>query len=146
MGSGASDRMSDPTHGRIDPDIQRMVDEWGPKSVGVRVALENTAQTRRLERFGPCPSRSPESGVPCRYGDVASAHEAGHASLLEGGVRAVWPTTAEDHERWGTVVDEHWREDPPEETARLWPLGALACLAIAVCAVGYFVGRWLGHG
>lgn len=37
----------DPTHGSIDFDIQDAVDDMHPKSVGQRVALEETAQDRR---------------------------------------------------------------------------------------------------
>jgi hypothetical protein len=38
----------DPTHGRIDRDIQEYVDEvFQPIDVGQRVALENTLQARR---------------------------------------------------------------------------------------------------
>lgn len=39
--------MPDPTHGRIDPDIQAAVDAWNPSSLGQRVAIENTLQRRR---------------------------------------------------------------------------------------------------
>lgn len=41
----------DPTYGRIDMDIQRAVDEIGPKSLGQRVAMENTLQARRDARL-----------------------------------------------------------------------------------------------
>lgn len=48
----------DPTHGRIDRDIQEAVDAWGPKSLGQRVAIENTMQARRDRgehlNLGPC--------------------------------------------------------------------------------------------
>lgn len=37
----------DATHGRIDADIQRGVDEMNPASLGQRVAMENTLQERR---------------------------------------------------------------------------------------------------
>lgn len=38
----------DPTHGRIDRDIQEFVEaEFRPDNVGVRVALENTLQEKR---------------------------------------------------------------------------------------------------
>lgn len=39
--------MRDPTYGRIDPDIQEMVDEMNPPTLGSRVAMENTLQARR---------------------------------------------------------------------------------------------------
>lgn len=38
---------TDPTHGRIDKDIQDQVDEMEPRSLGARVAMENTLQERR---------------------------------------------------------------------------------------------------
>jgi hypothetical protein len=38
---------ADPTYGRIDHDIQRAVDALAPKSIGSRVAMENTLQARR---------------------------------------------------------------------------------------------------
>lgn len=44
--------LPDPTHGRIDRDIQQAVDELNPTSLGQRVAMENTAQTRRDLRGG----------------------------------------------------------------------------------------------
>lgn len=37
----------DPTHGRIDRDIQAAVHAMGPDSLGQRVALENTLQAKR---------------------------------------------------------------------------------------------------
>lgn len=37
----------DPTHGRIDRDIQQAVEDMHPKSLGQRVAIENTLQRRR---------------------------------------------------------------------------------------------------
>lgn len=37
----------DPTHGRIDKDIQEAVEEMSPRNLGQRVALENTAQNKR---------------------------------------------------------------------------------------------------
>lgn len=37
----------DPTHGRIDRDIQELVDELNPPNIGSRVAMENTLQHRR---------------------------------------------------------------------------------------------------
>lgn len=37
----------DPTHGRIDFDIQDYVEEMSPKSVAQRVAIENTLQAKR---------------------------------------------------------------------------------------------------
>lgn len=42
----------DPTHGRIDRDIQEAVDALGPQDVGQRVAMENTRQTRRDREAG----------------------------------------------------------------------------------------------
>jgi hypothetical protein len=39
--------LRDPTHGRIDPDIQRYVEEMEPRNLGQRVAIENTLQRRR---------------------------------------------------------------------------------------------------
>lgn len=42
----------DPTHGRIDRDIQEQVDEWNPGSLGQRVAIENTLQERRNRQNG----------------------------------------------------------------------------------------------
>jgi hypothetical protein len=39
--------VSDPTHGRIDQDIQQAVEDMHPTSLGQRVALENTMQNRR---------------------------------------------------------------------------------------------------
>jgi hypothetical protein len=39
--------LPDPTHGRIDPDIQAEVNEMNPRDVGQRVALENTLQEQR---------------------------------------------------------------------------------------------------
>jgi hypothetical protein len=41
----------DPTYGRIDPDIQRAVDEAQPRTLGERVAMENTLQARRDARL-----------------------------------------------------------------------------------------------
>lgn len=38
---------TDPTHGRIDPDIQETVNAMNPTSLGQRVAIENTLQERR---------------------------------------------------------------------------------------------------
>jgi hypothetical protein len=38
---------SDPTHGRIDKDIQEKVEDMNPTSLGQRVAMENTLQNRR---------------------------------------------------------------------------------------------------
>lgn len=38
---------TDPTFGRIDPDIQQAVEAMKPASTGSRVALENTLQARR---------------------------------------------------------------------------------------------------
>lgn len=38
---------ADPTHGRIDRDIQEQVDAMHPRSLGSRVAMENTLQERR---------------------------------------------------------------------------------------------------
>jgi hypothetical protein len=40
----------DPTWGRIDRDIQQLVDEMEPESLGQRVAMENTLQERRNRR------------------------------------------------------------------------------------------------
>lgn len=40
----------DPTHGRIDRDIQTAVDQWGPGSLAQRVAVENTMQADRDRR------------------------------------------------------------------------------------------------
>lgn len=40
----------DPTHGRIDLDIQASVDELNPSTLGQRVAMENTLQERRARR------------------------------------------------------------------------------------------------
>src|SRR4051812_42247440 len=37
----------DPTHGRIDADIQATVEEMQPPTLGQRVAMENTLQHRR---------------------------------------------------------------------------------------------------
>lgn len=37
----------DPTHGRIDRDIQEDVDSLGPMTTAQRVAMENTLQYRR---------------------------------------------------------------------------------------------------
>lgn len=37
----------DPTHGRIDRDIQEKVEEMKPSNIGQRVAMENTLQNRR---------------------------------------------------------------------------------------------------
>lgn len=42
--------MTDPTHGRIDQDIQDLVEEMNPTSLGARVAMENTLQERRNRR------------------------------------------------------------------------------------------------
>lgn len=39
--------MSDPTHGRIEKDIQDQVEEMRPYTLGQRVALENTLQSMR---------------------------------------------------------------------------------------------------
>ena len=43
----AGEILMDPTHGRIDKDIQDQVDEMDPESLGQRVAIENTLQDRR---------------------------------------------------------------------------------------------------
>lgn len=43
---------ADPTHGRIDMDIQKYVDEMKPKSLAQRVAIENTIQDHRDRRMG----------------------------------------------------------------------------------------------
>lgn len=44
------DPWHDPTYGRIDRDIQQLVDEMHPRSLGSRVAMENTLQQRRDQR------------------------------------------------------------------------------------------------
>lgn len=49
----------DPTHGRIDTDIQRAVDAMDPKSIGQRVAMEHTLQARR-DAASPVPAEQPE--------------------------------------------------------------------------------------
>lgn len=43
-------RWRDPTYGRIDRDIQEAVDEWVPRNIGQRVAVENTLQEQRDRR------------------------------------------------------------------------------------------------
>jgi hypothetical protein len=43
----------DPSHGRIDKDIQEQVDQMRPGSLGARVAMENTLQERRNGEW-PC--------------------------------------------------------------------------------------------
>lgn len=44
---------ADPSHGRIDRDIQDQVDEMNPTSLGQRVAIENTLQNRRDQTSQP---------------------------------------------------------------------------------------------
>lgn len=46
----------DPTHGRIDRDIQQTVDEMNPPTLGSRVAMENTLQERRNARVQSRPA------------------------------------------------------------------------------------------
>lgn len=43
---------TDPTHGRIDTDVQEQVNDMEPKSVGQRVAMENTIQDKRDNKHG----------------------------------------------------------------------------------------------
>lgn len=57
-----------PTYGRIDPDIQRQVDEMEPMSLGQRVAMENTIQARRDREKPPAvPTVTPV--WPCPFPD-----------------------------------------------------------------------------
>lgn len=42
----------DPTYGRIDKDIQDQVEGMNPRSLGQRVAMENTIQNKRNRRLG----------------------------------------------------------------------------------------------
>jgi len=48
--AGAEAEWYDPTHGRVDRDIQEYVDRMDPKSIAQRVAIENTLQARRGNR------------------------------------------------------------------------------------------------
>ena len=51
--AGAEAEWYDPTHGRVDRDIQEYVDRMDPKSIAQRVAIENTLQARRGNRLTP---------------------------------------------------------------------------------------------
>lgn len=59
----APDLPADPTHGRIDPDIQAAVDDLEPRDIGQRVALENTLQSRR-DAAAPVPDPAPPVPAP----------------------------------------------------------------------------------
>lgn len=52
----------DPTHGRIDRDIQEYVDEMNPTGVAQRVAIENTLQSKRDRGLMPAAASVPEEG------------------------------------------------------------------------------------
>jgi hypothetical protein len=63
----ADKNFRDPTYGRIDRDIQEAVDEWGPRDIGQRVAVENTLQARREGDAHVYDITPPPSPHLCRY-------------------------------------------------------------------------------
>lgn len=64
--------MKDPTYGRIDPDIQALVDEMNPRTLGSRVAMENTLQARRdAGRHEDGPLRPPYAVDDIDTGDTS---------------------------------------------------------------------------
>lgn len=47
-----------------------------------------------------CPSKSPESEVPCALPDDRHYHTSGHESRWNDLMRVSWPTTPEEQKRW----------------------------------------------
>jgi hypothetical protein len=79
------DAAGDPTHGRVDRDIQAAVEEMRPTSLGQRVAIENTLQDRR-RRGRPLDLPAAAPARPVQDAPAAAAPNPGtQADLASGG-------------------------------------------------------------
>lgn len=111
---------ADPTHGRIDRDIQDQVDEMNPTSLGQRVAIENTIQDRRDQTSQPA-TRTSQPPTQARPVDDLVGH-------LRDAVDAARQRRA--HERDSEVEDGKgttWHQTGPDEAHERWRCEAAKC-------------------
>lgn len=80
--------VTDPTYGRIDADLQRTAEKLAPRSLGERVAIENTLQARRQAESVAAPSVGTGTTLPEALG-LTEAQEADRRSKLRSGLDAI---------------------------------------------------------